>query len=150
MRASIQALMARSTSATPSAVRPLLRGVVFDMDGTLTKPNLDFAEMYRRCGVDKSEDILAAIAAKPLDERAAAQAVIDEMEGEGRRTLELMPGAVELARWLHLHGIPMSMVTRNTFLTVDHLHGALWEPAGLPRFAPAIARDSPADLPPKP
>ena len=28
-----------------------LRGVVFDMDGTLTVPNLDFTEMYRRCNV---------------------------------------------------------------------------------------------------
>ena len=30
------------------ASRPVLRGVIFDMDGTLTKPNLDFTEMYRR------------------------------------------------------------------------------------------------------
>ena len=142
----IQAMVAR-TSSSP---RPVLRGVVFDMDGTLTKPNLDFGEMYRRCDVDQSDDILAAIAAKPPGERAAAQAVVDEMESEGRRTLQLMPGAVELARWLQLHGIPMSMVTRNTGRTVDHFHRALWEPAGLPRFAPAIARDAPAELAPKP
>ena len=32
--------------------RPTLRGVVFDMDGTLTKPNLDFAEMYECIRVD--------------------------------------------------------------------------------------------------
>ena len=31
-----------------TASRPVLRGVIFDMDGTLTKPNLDFTEMYRR------------------------------------------------------------------------------------------------------
>ena len=33
-----------------TASRPVLRGVIFDMDGTLTKPNLDFTEMYRRVG----------------------------------------------------------------------------------------------------
>ena len=31
-----------------TASRPVLRGVIFDMDGTLTKPNLDFTEMYRQ------------------------------------------------------------------------------------------------------
>ena len=41
--------------AMSTASRPALRGVVFDMDGTLTKPNLDFTEMYRRCGVDKEQ-----------------------------------------------------------------------------------------------
>ena len=40
-----------------------IKGVLFDMDGTLTKPNLDFGEMYRRVGVDRKDDILVAIAA---------------------------------------------------------------------------------------
>ena len=31
-------------SAQANVPRPLLRGVVFDMDGTLTLPNLDFDE----------------------------------------------------------------------------------------------------------
>ena len=33
-----------------------LRGVVFDMDGTLTVPNLDFDEMYRRAGLVMGKD----------------------------------------------------------------------------------------------
>ena len=36
------------SSGMATASRPVLRGVIFDMDGTLTKPNLDFTEMYRR------------------------------------------------------------------------------------------------------
>ena len=39
---------------------PRLRGVVFDLDGTLTVQNLDFAELYRRAGVPLGEDILSA------------------------------------------------------------------------------------------
>jgi hypothetical protein len=38
--------------------RPTLRGVVLDMDGTLTIPNLNFSEMYDRCGIDAKDDIL--------------------------------------------------------------------------------------------
>ena len=138
--------MTRTVAFTAS--RPALRGVVFDMDGTLTKPNLDFSEMYRRCGVDMSEDILGAVAAMPPAERAAATAVIDEMEAEGRRTLAVMPGAVELVRWLHAHEVPTALVTRNTRATVAHLHDALWAPRGLAPFAPAISRDD--ELPAKP
>jgi phosphoglycolate phosphatase-like HAD superfamily hydrolase len=119
------------------------------MDGTLTKPNLDFAEMYRRCNVDMGDDLLAAIAVMPPAEQAAAYAVIDEMEAEGRQTLQLMPGAIELAGWLKQHGIPTAIVTRNTAKTVDHLHKALWLPAGLQPFSPAISRDD-AALPAKP
>ena len=39
---------ASRSSGMATASRPVLRGVIFDMDGTLTKPNLDFTEMYRR------------------------------------------------------------------------------------------------------
>ncbi|KAJ1637043.1 hypothetical protein T492DRAFT_860750 [Pavlovales sp. CCMP2436] len=34
---------------------------VFDMDGTLTTPALDFGRMYERCGVAMSEDLLQVI-----------------------------------------------------------------------------------------
>ena len=68
--------------STAASARPVLRGVVFDMDGTLTIPNLDFKKMYSRCGVDLSDDLLAAIARMPAEQAAAANAVIGEMEAE--------------------------------------------------------------------
>jgi phosphoglycolate phosphatase-like HAD superfamily hydrolase len=137
------------SSSSTSTGRPPLTGAVFDMDGTISVPNLDFKEMYERCGVPMSEDLLRSIAAMPADQAAAANAVIDEMEAEGRRTLQLEKGAKELASWLAFHGVPMALVTRNSALTVDHMHAALWEPAGLPKFSPAISRDD-EGIPPKP
>ena len=141
------AAMSRSSTTTMS--KPVLRGVVFDMDGTLTKPNLDFKEMYRRANVPLDEDILEAIAHMPPLERQRAQSVIEEMENEGRHTLELMPGAIDLARWLQMHGVPTALVTRNTARTVQHLHKTFWTPAGLPALSPAISRDDDT-LPSKP
>jgi beta-phosphoglucomutase-like phosphatase (HAD superfamily) len=95
--------------------RPLLRGVVFDMDGTLTIPNLDFVEMYRRCGVEANKDILAEIRNNmSADQASQASAIIEEMEEEGRRTLQLMPGLLELTHWLQAHQIPTALVMRNT------------------------------------
>lgn len=124
-----------------------LRGVVFDMDGTLTKPNLDFAEMYGRCGVPMEKDLLAEIALMSVEQRAAAESVIEEMEAEGRRTLELMPGAVQLASFLQRNEVPMAIVTRNSAATLEHFYSALWEPAGLRAFSPAISRDGEVVLP---
>ena len=148
MRSALNAAATRALTVAMSAGRPKLRGVIFDMDGTLTKPNLDFKEMYERCGVPRSQDILEAIARMPPAEAATANAVIDEMEAEGRRTLELFPGAAECCMWLQRHGIKTALVTRNTALTVAHLHQELW-PAGLQPFAPTISRDD-AGVPPKP
>lgn len=136
-----------SVAGSGGGAKPLLRGVVFDMDGTLTVPNLDFKVMYERCGVDASDDLLAAIAAMPADKAAVANAVIDEMEAEGRRTLQLEKGVAELARWLQFHNVPTALVTRNSAITVEHFQQYLWEPAGLPRFEPAISRDDEGVLP---
>jgi len=116
--------------------RVQLRGVVFDMDGTLTVPNLDFKEMYRRAGVPFGDDILSS----RWRSDAHVNAVIEEMEEEGRQTLQLVPGAAELAEWLHAHEIPMAMVTRNSGRTVDHFMRNVW-PSTVPPISPAISRD---------
>lgn len=137
-RASLAAAMEASTASTVP-----LRGVVFDMDGTLTVPNLDFDEMYRRANVPRGDDILSP----KWRHDPVASAVVQEMEEEGRRTLRLMPGAGELATWLHSHRVPVALVTRNSRLTVAHFHRHVW-PAGVAPMSPAISRDD--DHPPKP
>ena len=76
----------RHLSTTPL---PRLRGVVFDMDGTLTVPNLDFTEMYSRCNVPLDEDLLEAISLMTTENAKKANDVIDEMEEEGRRRFDL-------------------------------------------------------------
>ena len=124
--------------------RPLLRGVVLDMDGTLTVPNLDFAEMYRRCGVDKKDDILQVLATMPSEEAAYRYKIIEEMEDEATRTMELMPGAPELMLWLRAHQIPTALVTRNTHKSAKALERELG-PLDI-----IVARDTHVNILPKP
>jgi len=145
----LSGVRASAASLMTSSKKPVLRGVVFDMDGTITKPNLDFKLMYERCGVSRENDLLAEIAKMPAEKAASALEVIDEMEAEGRRTLQLEPGAIELCRWLRAHSLPVALVTRNSAESVEHLHAALCGPAGMPRFDPAVSRDD-AGIPPKP
>jgi hypothetical protein len=72
------------------------------------------------------------------------------MEDEGRRSMRLMPGAVELGRWLQYHNIPTALITRNVDRSVSHLHAELWEPQGLSAFTPAITREGPHPHKPDP
>ncbi|CAJ1957833.1 unnamed protein product [Cylindrotheca closterium] len=140
-----------SNSITTSAANkrlPVLRGVVFDMDGTLTIPNLDFVEMYRRCGVDQSKDILEEIASRSKEDQQIAFAAIDELEEEGRRTLQLMPGAAELTCWLAHHQIPMALVTRNTRKSAKVLTDRVLPPNV--NLDVAITRDDEQGYAPKP
>ena len=141
MRGLLRRAACRMLSTT--STKPALRGVVFDIDGTLTVPNLDFKEMYSRCGVAMSDDILQAVAAKPPTERAAAEATIEEMEDESRRTLELMSGAANVVAWLHARNVPTAVVTRNTAKTIAAVtqHIAADEVVNSPCFVPAISRD---------
>lgn len=146
----MRATAARLASAAAAKARPTLRGVVFDVDGTLTRPNIDFAAMYRRVGVDPAHDILAAVAAKPPTERKAAEAIIEHMESESRDSLELMPGAANVVAWLHARGVRTAVVTRNTKLTIDKVTSLLAaeEMIHSPCFDPAVSRDH--SLPSKP
>lgn len=122
------------------------------MDGTLTKPNLDFARMYQRAGVDPKRDILRAINDDMSEEEAKhATRVIEEMEEEGRKTLQLMPGAVQVNKWLAAHEIRTALVTRNTCTTAQVLMELLRkEDESIPCMDPVISRESHAHLPPKP
>lgn len=133
----VQMRAVRHREASPA----MLRGVVFDMDGTLTKPNLDFQEMYQRCGVEPGSDILREIAQRPLAERRSAEAIVDELETAARQSMEAMPGAIECAQWLAANEIRIAVVTRNTVATLRHFLDVLWSPAGLPSVSPAFGRD---------
>lgn len=101
-----------------------IRGVIFDMDGTLTVPVIDFALMRGRLGIPEG-DILAVIRGWPDERRKAAFDIIEEIEEDGRFRLQLQPGAEALMRVLERRGIPRAILTRNTEKTVRHLQAHL-------------------------
>jgi len=115
--------MERSTARVlrPFSGRRTLRGVVFDMDGTLTEPYMDFAEMKRRVGVTDG-DILDVMGTWSEERQAQANAVIAEMETEARDNMTLMPGVHELLAVLDAWGLPRGILTRNVTTSVDWLH----------------------------
>ena len=109
-----------TTTTSTSNKMPTLKGVVFDMDDTLVRSNLDITAMYRKVfGKDPLNgdkfDILKEIdEIESSEEQARAHRIVDEMEEESRQQMTLMPGCVELLTWLSAHNIPTALVTRNS------------------------------------
>ena len=134
-----------SSVPAPTRLDSPLRGVLFDMDGTLTLPSqLDFVRMRSAAGLPEGAPIFSSIEALPADRRAAAWAEIEKIELEA--TPQLQPGLATLFAALRTHGLRVGIATRNNPRAVD----ALVRAAGLPAdtFDPVLTRES--DFPDKP
>ncbi|KAK4356933.1 hypothetical protein RND71_022543 [Anisodus tanguticus] len=134
-----------STMAT--STKPHLKGVVFDMDGTLTVPVIDFQAMYKAVlGNDeylavKSKnpsgiDILHHIESWSPDKQRKAYEIIADFEKQGLDRLQVMPGAAELCGFLDSKNIRRGLITRNVKDAVDLFH----ERFGV-KFSPALSRE---------
>ncbi|XP_034686191.1 haloacid dehalogenase-like hydrolase domain-containing protein At2g33255 isoform X1 [Vitis riparia] len=145
-------LMATSTSvssvssiAIPRKAR--LRGVVFDMDGTLTVPVIDFPAMYRSVlGEDEylsvkaknptGIDILHQIENWSPEKQRKAYETIADFERQGLDRLQIMPGAAELYNFLESKKMRRGLITRNVKAAVDLFHQRF----GM-AFSPALSRE---------
>ncbi|KAI8102456.1 hypothetical protein M9435_006057 [Picochlorum sp. BPE23] len=124
-------------SVQSDAVGRVIRGVVFDMDGTLTVPCIDFAKMRQSVGIE-SGDILHVIHSWPQEKQDEAFAKIAAIEEEALENMKIMPGAVELCSLLDERNIPRALVTRNVSSSVQFFHDTAFP---LPPFHPSLSRE---------
>lgn len=119
----------RSSAASGQEHGPLerIKAVIFDMDGTLTVPVLNFLEMRSRLGLRPEQDILPTIQALPATERERAMAVIEELEEEGVRKMEVQPGALALLAFIAEARVERALMTRNSN-TATHVSPPLPQP----------------------
>ncbi len=102
--------------------------MLLDMDGTLTRPNLDFAAIRRELGLPPDMPILEEIDRRPPAEAAALHERLHALEAEAAAATELDPAAVPLFDVLQNHGLPTAVVTRNTRASLD----LIWQMFDLP------------------
>ena len=94
-------------------------GVVFDLDGTLTAPTIDFDAIRSEIGIEGDAPILETLAGLPADERRRAFRILEKHEERAAADSRLNPGAEELLDFLDREGLPRGLVTRNTRRSVE-------------------------------
>jgi len=90
-----------------------LKAVIFDMDGTLTRPYLDFPAIKAAIGI--AEPLLENMLALPQGpERDRAFEILGRFEDEAAEKSELNHGTLEVLDFLSKRNIPSGVVTRNS------------------------------------
>ncbi|KAE8349645.1 HAD-like domain-containing protein [Aspergillus coremiiformis] len=125
---------------------PPLKGIVFDVDGTLCLPqNYMFSQMREALGIDKKVDILNHIRSLPtLEDQLDATNKIKAVEQQAMRHQEPQPGLVELMDYLQEREVKRALCTRNFETPVQHL---LDNHLPAHAFLPIITRETPGLLP---
>jgi HAD superfamily hydrolase (TIGR01549 family) len=89
--------------------------VIFDLDGTITQPHLDFGQIRREIGLSpEAGPILEAMERMTDTERRRAEEVLHRHEAEAAEASVLNDGARDLLAWLAGRGIPTAVLTRNS------------------------------------
>jgi len=91
-----------------------VKGVIFDLDGTLVTSGLNFSAIRAAIGCSKQEDLLTFIEniADPEARKQATQQVID-FEIQDAEQSGLIEGVADFLQHLQQQGIPTAVVTRN-------------------------------------
>jgi HAD superfamily hydrolase (TIGR01509 family) len=95
----------------------LPKAVLFDMDGTLTEPMLDFPRIKREMGIE-GRPILEALAELSGPAREVAEAVLLRHEEQAAAHSTLNSGCREVLDWLAGRSIPTALITRNSLTSV--------------------------------
>lgn len=90
-----------------------VEAVLFDMDGTITRPYIDFAAIRADIGVPSDESILEHVAQLKSVDRDRAQKILAGYEADAAHNSELNDGAEELVGFLNERNIRTALVTRN-------------------------------------
>ncbi|MGA2440469.1 MAG: HAD family hydrolase [Tepidisphaeraceae bacterium] len=96
----------------------LPRAILFDMDGTLTEPMLDFPRIRADMGIAEGP-ILESLAQMDEPRRRHAEAILLQHEEIAARRSRLNAGCRELLDWLAAETIPSAVITRNSRLSAD-------------------------------
>lgn len=150
--AAFHSFATRRTTMALAAARNLPksapRGIIFDMDGTLVRPCIDFGEMRRRIYHVSSQDLqrtitqgcvleLASSLSPPAQQEATR--IFEDIEEQAIRDMQFMDGMVELCQWLDAQGMRRAVLTRNVERSIDALHNKLHP---VTPFVPAVARNT--------
>jgi HAD superfamily hydrolase (TIGR01509 family) len=92
----------------------MIRGIIFDLDGTLADSQLDFDAMRREMELPPQLPILEALASLPPAHAARCRAILLKHELAGAERATLLPGVADLLQALDARAIRRAIATRNS------------------------------------
>ena len=95
-----------------------IRGIIFDMDGTITAPVFDFAGMKAEANVGDC-DVLEYFLRATGAERERIQRVMQKYEDAAAAKAKLNRGARTVLTYLARRQLPMALLTRNSRRSVE-------------------------------
>jgi HAD superfamily hydrolase (TIGR01509 family) len=116
------------TSAAPALHTP--RALLFDMDGTLTEPALDFPAIKAAMGIPLARPILEALAEMSSADRDAATTILHEYEDRAATESKLNRGCDRLIEWIVEKKFSTALITRNSRKSVARVlerHGLAFD-----------------------
>lgn len=98
----------------------VIRGVLFDFDGTLTLPGaIDFRAIKERLGCPLDEPVLEYLESQPAAVRIELTKILEEVEADAARTSRPNDGAEECVFSLKKMGLCLGILTRNSLSSVE-------------------------------
>jgi HAD superfamily hydrolase (TIGR01549 family) len=97
-----------------------VKGVIFDMDGTITEPVFDFAGMKAEANIG-DHDVLEYFLRARGTERERIQRVMRKYEDAAATKAKLNRGARTMLNTLAKSRIPMALLTRNSRRSVEEV-----------------------------
>ena len=91
----------------------MLKAVLFDMDGTITEPSIDWPRLRARVGVPRDMPIMEYVESLEGESRERAEAEVRAVEMEAVEGAALNAGAAPLLRQLRHRGLRLALVTNN-------------------------------------
>ena len=91
----------------------MIKLVIFDLDGTITQPHLDFKKIRKELGITDDQSILDYIGSLDENGKERANAILDAHEKDAACNSKLTPGTHELFAYLKENDIRTAIITRN-------------------------------------
>lgn len=95
-----------------------IRGVIFDMDGTITAPYFDFSTIKAAANIG-DRDMLDYLREVTGPEYDRIYSILMKFEEDGVANAKLNPGAHTVLNYLVKHKLPTALLTRNSRKSVD-------------------------------
>ena len=96
-----------------------VKGVIFDLDGTLVESFLDFKQIRHEIGCPADQDILDYLDSLPKAQKIQAHEVILGHEIRDAKRAKILPNGVSMINQVKLANLPMAIVTRNCRLATQ-------------------------------